>query len=154
MKMEVPMKMKVNQKAPDFELRDQHGTSFRLSENLGRRLLLVFYPGDDTSVCTRQLCEYRDHVEEFTGLGVEVVGISRDAAESHRRFRDRYDLPFTLLSDPDLAVAGLYGCHGMLGMKRGVFLVDEDGMVRYAHVETVALFKRGADELIGAIGKL
>lgn len=137
-------------KAPDFELPDQDGKTFRLAEHDGW-LLLVFYPGDETPVCTRQLCEYRDGFEDFRGLGVEVVGISADDAESHRKFRQRRELPFRLLSDENLAVAGQYGCKGMLGMKRGVFLLDPERICRYAHVEAVAVFRRGRDELLEAI---
>jgi len=137
-------------KAPEFELPDQDGNKFRLADHDGW-LLLVFYPGDDTPVCTRQLCEYRDGFEEFQGLGVEVVGISADDAESHQKFRQRRELPFRLLSDEDLAVAGQYGCKGMLGMKRGVFLLDPERICRYAHVEAVAVFRRGRDELLEAI---
>jgi len=139
------------EQAPDFELPDQDECAFRLADQRGRWLLLVFYPGDETPVCTRQLCEYRDGVEEFAGLGVDVIGISADSAESHRRFRDRRELPFTLLTDANLSVAKRYGCKGLMGMKRGVFLVDPDGVCRYAHVESVAVFRRGRDELVEAI---
>lgn len=146
--------LQVNDTAPDFELPDDRGQTFRLSARRGRRVLLVFYPGDDTPVCTRQLCDYRDGVEAFAGLGVEVVGISHDSAESHRRFRDKYDLPFTLLTDGDLEVARRYDSKGLLGMKRSVFLVDENGVIRYLHVESVALFRRKRDELLDAIRAL
>ena len=148
------MSIRIGQQAPDFSLLDEHGGQFTLSAQSGQRTLLVFYPGDDTPVCTRQLCDYRDGIETFAGLGVNVVGISRDDAESHRRFRQRHDLPFTLLSDTDMAVSEQYGCRSMLGMKRGVFLVDEAGIVQYAHVETVAAFRRRREELIEAIQAL
>jgi thioredoxin-dependent peroxiredoxin len=148
------MSILIGQPAPDFTLPDDAGGQFKLSERSGRRVLLVFYPGDDTPVCTRQLCDYRDGIETFADLGVEVVGISRDDAESHQRFRARHDLPFVLLTDADLAVAAAYGCRGLLGMKRGVFLVDESGIVRYAHVEAVAAFRRRREELIEAIKAL
>lgn len=148
------MTIRTGDAAPDFSLPDQDDRVFTLSEQGGKRLLLVFYPGDDTPVCTRQLCDYRDGIEQFADLDVEVVGISGDDAESHRRFRDKHGLPFTLLSDPDLAVADRYGCKGLLGMKRGVFLVDEASIVRYAHVEAVAVFRRSREELIEAIQKL
>lgn len=144
----------VGDKAPDFELEADSGGRFRLADLRGRRVLLVFYPGDETPVCTAQLCEYRDGFEDYRQLGVDVVGISRDDAESHRKFKARRSLPFKLLSDSDLAVARKYGAAGMLGMKRAVFLVDEDGILRYAHVEAVALFRRRHDELIGAITRL
>ncbi|RFF28335.1 MULTISPECIES: peroxiredoxin [unclassified Wenzhouxiangella] len=148
------MTIRTGDAAPDFSLRDQDDGLFTLAEHLGKRLLLVFYPGDDTPVCTRQLCDYRDGIEQFADLDVEVVGISGDDAASHRRFRDKHELPFTLLSDPDLAVAEAYGCKSLLGMKRGVFLVDEHGVVRYAHVESVAMFRRSRDELIEVIRHL
>ena len=119
--------LKVNDKAPQFVLPDDQGGQFSLAEQAGQKILLVFYPGDNTPVCTKQLCDYRDGVEAFAGLGVQVVGISDDSAESHRKFRQKYDLPFTLLSDPGLEVAALYDSKGMLGMKRSVFLVDEAG---------------------------
>ncbi|RPH99867.1 MAG: peroxiredoxin [Lysobacterales bacterium] len=146
--------LKVNDKAPLFVLQDDQGGQFSLAEQAGQRLLLVFYPGDNTPVCTKQLCDYRDGVEAFAGLGVKVVGISNDSAESHRKFRQKYDLPFTLLSDPDLEVAALYDSKGMLGMKRSVFLLDEAGVIRYLHIESVALFRRKREELLEAIREL
>jgi peroxiredoxin Q/BCP len=146
--------LKVNDKAPLFVLQDDQGGQFSLAEQAGQRLLLVFYPGDDTPVCTKQLCDYRDGVEAFAGLGVKVVGVSNDSAESHRKFRQKYDLPFTLLSDPELEVAALYDSKGMLGMKRSVFLLDEAGVIRYLHIESVALFRRKREELLEAIRKL
>jgi len=146
--------LKVGDKAPDFTLQDDTGAEFKLSAQLGRKWLLVFYPGDDTPVCTRQLCDYRDGVEEFSGLGVSVVGISNDGPDSHRRFKAKYQLPFTLLSDPELKVAAKFDCKGLLGMKRGVFLLDEAGIIRYMHVEALALFRRTREELLQAIGRL
>lgn len=143
--------LKVNDKAPQFVLEDEQGRPFNLSEQAGHKVLLVFYPGDNTPVCTRQLCDYRDGIESFAGLGVEVVGISNDSAESHRKFRAKHNLPFTLLTDADLKVAALYDSKGVLGMKRSVFLVDEQGVIRYLHVESVALFRRKREELLEAI---
>lgn len=142
------------QKAPEIQLPADDGTEFVLSEHLGERILLVFYPGDNTPVCTRQLCEYRDGIESFAELGVTVIGISSDGLESHRKFRQKYALPFILLSDEDLEVAERYGCKGLLGMKRAIFLVDEAGVIRYAHVEALALFKRSASELLAVIAQL
>jgi peroxiredoxin Q/BCP len=143
--------LKINDKAPPFVLQDDQGQQFSLAEQAGRKVLLVFYPGDNTPVCTKQLCDYRDGVEAFAGLGVDVVGISNDSAESHREFRQKHDLPFTLLTDPDLKVAAMYDSKGVLGMKRSVFLVDEEGVIRYLHVESVALFRRKREELLDAI---
>jgi peroxiredoxin Q/BCP len=146
--------IELNSKAPDFSLPGDNGEEYQLSDHVGERVLLVFYPGDNTPVCTRQLCEYRDGIESFSELGVSVVGISSDDLESHRDFRNKHDMPFVLLSDPDLEVAKRYGCKGALGMKRAVFLVDEQGLVRYAHVEALALFRRRADELLEVINAL
>ena len=140
-----------NELAPEFSLLNADDQTFSLSAHKGQKLLLVFYPGDDTPVCTRQLCDYRDGIEQFADLGVQVVGISADDAASHRAFREKYQLPFVLLSDPDLAVAEQYGCKGLIGMKRGVFLLDESHHIRYRHVESVALFRRKRDELLAAI---
>lgn len=148
------MSLQLDEIAPDFSLVDADGQMFSLSEYRGRRLLLVFYPGDDTPVCTRQLCDYRDGIEAFADLGVDLVGISPDNAESHQRFRARHQLPFRLLSDPDLTVAEKYGCRALIGMKRGVFLLDESHRLRYRHVETLALFRRSREELIAAIEAL
>jgi len=146
--------IKVNDTAPGFCLPGHSGAEHYLSDHSGQRVLLVFYPGDNTPVCTRQLCEYRDGIESFAELGVSVVGISSDDLQSHRSFRRKYDLPFVLLSDLDLNVAKLYGCKGRFGMKRAVFLVDETGIVRYAHIEALAVFRRRADELLAAIETL
>jgi peroxiredoxin Q/BCP len=146
--------LEVNDQAPDFTLDDEAGNAFSLSEHRGEMLLLVFYPGDDTPVCTRQLCDYRDGIEAFNGLDVRVVGISKDDAESHRAFKQKHQLPFTLLSDPDLEVADLYDSRGMLGMKRSLFLVDGDGRIRYLHIETLPVFRRAREEVLAAIEAL
>lgn len=138
--------------APDFSLVADDGSAWTLSANRDRRILLVFYPGDGTPVCTAQLCDYRDGVEAFAGLGVDVVGISTDSSESHRRFKARHGLPFTLLTDRGGEVAGRYGAYGLMGMKRAVFLVERDGRIGYARVESVALFRRTREELLDAIG--
>jgi len=142
------MALNVGDQAPEFELSDDAGKRYSLAAKRGTRQLLVFYPGDDTPVCTAQLCDYRDGVEEFAGLGIEVVGISSDDAKSHQRFRAKYDLPFRLLIDEDAAVAKRYGAHGLMGTKRAVFLVDERGRIAYAKVESMSLFRRSREELI------
>jgi len=143
--------IKLNEKAADFELPGDDGEYFRLSGYLGQRLLLVFYPGDNTPVCTAQLCDYRDGIEEFAKLGVTVVGISSDDIDSHRKFKAKHSLPFILLSDTDYSVAKQYGCKGALGIKRAVFLLDEKGIVRHTHIEALSLFRRKADELLTII---
>ena len=146
--------LQVSDKAPDFTLSDENGLPFTLSAQRGQSILLVFYPGDNTPVCTRQLCEYRDGVEAFTGLGVRVVGISNDSATSHQKFKAKHGLPFTLLTDPELLVAAQYDSKGMFGMKRSVFLIDGKGVLRYLHIEKLALFRRTSEELVQAISGL
>jgi len=146
--------LQVNDKAPEFNLKDEEGRAFSLAAHRGERVLLVFYPGDNTPVCTRQMCDYRDGIEAFAGLGVRVVGISNDDADSHRKFKAKYDLPFTLLTDSDLAVAERFDSKGLMGMKRSVFLIDEKGVIRYKHIESLAMFRRSRDELLREIARL
>lgn len=150
----VPRMLQVNDKAPEFNLKDEEGRAFSLAAHRGERVLLVFYPGDNTPVCTRQMCDYRDGIEAFAGLGVRVVGISNDDADSHRKFKAKYNLPFILLTDSDFAVAERYDSKGLLGMKRSVFLIDEKGVIRYKHVESLAMFRRSRDELLREIAAL
>ena len=146
--------LKVNDKAPHFVLPNSEGNAFDLAEQSGRKTLLVFYPGDNTPVCTKQLCDYRDGIESFEGLGVDVVGISNDNAETHRKFSAKHGLPFTLLTDADLKVAEQYDSKGMLGMKRSIFLVDEAGVIRYLHIESLSVFRRKREELLEVIENL
>lgn len=146
--------VQLNELAPDFCLPSDDGVDFRLSDHRGERLLLVFYPGDGTPVCTAQLCEYRDGIEAFSDLGVRLIGISPDGEDSHRRFREKHQFSFELLSDEKLEVARQWGCKGPFGMKRAVFLIDEQGRVRYAHVEALALFRRRTKELLEVISAL
>lgn len=148
------MSLAVGQTAPDFTLPNHLGQDFNLAAQRGKKIVLVFYPGDNTPVCTRQLCEYRDGMAEFEELGVDVVGISHNDADSHQRFRDKHQLPFTLLTDKGLKVAEQYGCKGLLGMKRGVYILDEQGVIRYAHVESVSVFRRRREELVEALAAM
>ena len=146
--------LQLNDMAPELSLMDEQGRAFTLSDHRGERLLLAFYPGDNTPVCTRQMCDYRDGVEAFAGLGVRVIGISTDSADSHRKFKAKHKLPFTLLTDTDMGVAERYDSKGLMGMKRSVFLIDEEGVIRYKHVESLAMFRRSRDELLKAIAGL
>ena len=146
--------LNIGDPAPPFSLKDDQGDYFSLADHAGQKILLVFYPGDNTPVCTRQLCDYRDGIEAFEGLGVRVVGISNDSVESQRVFKAKNSLPFTLLSDPGLEVAEQYDSKGIMGVKRSVFLLDEEGVIRYLHVETVSLFRRKRDELLRMIEAL
>ena len=115
--------------APDFALPDQEGRQRRLTELLGDGpLILYFYPADFTAGCTREACDFRDLHGRILGAGLKVVGVSPQSPESHRRFRDKYALPFTLLSDEDKSVIKAYGVEGPLGIgvRRATYLVGKD----------------------------
>ena len=117
--------------APDFTLPDQDGTPVTLSGLRGKNVVLVFYPADETRVCRQQLCEFRD-VRQLAGdRGVLVYGINPGSAESHSSFRNKQNLPFPLLVDADKRVASLYHANGLI-VKRTVYLVGRDGMIRFA----------------------
>jgi thioredoxin-dependent peroxiredoxin len=124
--------------APDFELSSDAGETVRLSELRGKPVVLYFYPKDDTPGCTAQACGIRDAYGEFEQEGAVVLGVSPDDERSHGKFRDKYDLPFTLLADTDHQVAEQYGVWGekqyrgrtYLGVKRWTFVIDEDGNVK------------------------
>ena len=124
--------------APAFTLTDQDGTKTSLKDFAGRHLILYFYPKDDTPGCTKEACGFRDAWRELQKLGVVVLGVSGDSAESHQKFKAKYKLPFPLLSDPDKKVMTKYGAYGekvlygkkTVGMIRSTFVIDGDGVVR------------------------
>jgi peroxiredoxin Q/BCP len=126
--------------APDFTLTSDAGDAVTLSSLQGSPVVLYFYPKDDTPGCTRQACGIRDVYREFQDRGAVVLGVSRDDSESHRRFREKYDLPFALLSDPDHEVCDAYGVWGerknygktYMGINRSTFVIDRDGTVAKA----------------------
>jgi len=117
--------------APDFILPDDAGNQIRLSAMRGKNVVLVFYPGDNTPGCTRQLCQLRDSWENLRARGVEVFGVNPQSAKSHDGFRRRYSLPFPLLVDTGRKVASLYNANGII-VKRTVYLVGTDGVIRFA----------------------
>ena len=139
--------------APDFELPGTDGP-FRLSDHRGERVVLLFYPGDDTPVCTRQFCSYRDS-ESFDELGATVVGISGQDVESHSEFSAKHGLGVPLLADTDSAVAKAYGAHqAVVGTRRAVVIIDEDGRVAFRHDHALGLSYMTADEIAEALAKL
>lgn len=140
------------EKAPSFELDSTHGRISLASRLASGAVLLVFYPADDSPVCTRQLCDYRDHLQEFAGLGVEVLGINPESLDSHRAFAQKHGLPFPLLSDPTRDVCRAYGAVGLLSMtRRSLFLIGRGGRVAYRKTD-LPIFHRTADELRKVIG--
>jgi thioredoxin-dependent peroxiredoxin len=139
-------KPQLGEPAPDFEL-DGTGGSFRLSDHRGERVILLFYPGDNTAVCTKQFCSYRDNAEAFGALDATVVGISSQSVDSHQGFTAKHGLNVPLLADEGGAVAKQYGAHTpVVGTKRAVIIVDEDGVVRHRHDHLLGLdFQSVAD---------
>jgi peroxiredoxin Q/BCP len=143
----------VNEPAPDFVLKDGNGAEWRLSDHRGKVVVLLFYPGDETPVCTRQMCSVRDRWEDYRATGAEVVGISSDSIESHKKFAEHHDLPLRLLSDPDRSVARLYGAISLIPgrVSRSVFVIDANGILRHSDVRPIGLFKPKDDDNIAAI---
>ena len=148
--------IKVNEKAPDFTLKNESGIEVSLHDFLKNApVLLAFYPGDFTPVCTMQLCEYRDSYKDYLDLGIQLVGISGDSIESHKKFIDQRKFKFSLLSDPDHKIAKKFGMKDLFGMsKRGLVLVDTSGIVRSVTVEVVSLFYRKHQKVLDDIKKV
>ena len=137
----------VGDEAPDFELEGTAGR-FKLSEHRGEKVLLLFYPGDETTSCTKQFCSYRDNAEAFGALGVTAVGISSKDVASKQRFAEHHDLNVPLLADPDRAVAELYDASSkrMKMTKRAAIIIDEEGRVAHRHDHALGLdFQTVAD---------
>ena len=115
--------------APNFTLLDQNGTEHSLADYQGSWVIVYFYPKDDTPGCTQEACMIRDNYDGFEELGVTVLGISKDSVTTHKKFADKYDLPFTLLADTGQSVIGEYGANGLLFNKRATFLINPDGKI-------------------------
>ena len=145
--------LSVNEPAPDFTLKDGNGDDWRLSDQRGKVVVLLFYPGDETPVCTRQMCSVRDRWDDYLATGAEVVGISSDSVESHKNFAQHHSLPLRLLSDSERAVAKLYGAESFIPgrVARAVFVIDPKGILRYRDVRPIGLFKPKDDATIAAI---
>ena len=148
--------LEAGEKAPDFTAKDQDGNKVKLSDFKGKKVVLYFYPKDDTPGCTKQACSLRDGFPKLKKNNIEVLGVSIDDKESHRKFIEKYDLPFTLLADTDKKVVNKYGVYGeknmygkkYMGTKRTTFLIGEDGKI-------IKIFKRvkvaeHADEVLEA----
>jgi peroxiredoxin Q/BCP len=126
-----PDPLPVGSPGPDFTANDQQGSPVQLSRLRGHNVVLVFYPGDDTSVCTAQLCEFRDRWSEAQKRDMLVFGVNPAGAQSHQKFRDKYSLPFPILVDQGRRIASLYKCNSLI-IRRTVYLIGPDGLIRYA----------------------
>jgi len=146
-------KADVGQTAPDFTLPDGAGQGWKLSDQRGKVVVLLFYPGDETPVCTRQMCSVRDRWDDYSATGAEVVGISTDSVESHKQFAEHHDLPLRLLSDKGGDVARMYGAKSLIPGKvaRSVFVIDANGVIRYREVRPLGLFRPKDEDVLRTI---
>jgi len=147
--------MKIGENAPDFTLKDGDGNDWKLSEQKGKTVVLLFYPGDDTPVCTKQLCSVRDNWADYQATGATVVGISTDSAASHKGFAEKHNLPLTLLADETGEVIEKYSVNSWLPGRsaRSVVVVDKTGVVRYHKTESLSLFRPKDDDILSAIAQ-
>lgn len=142
----------VGDRAPDFELPGTGGHSYRLDEYEGRGLILAFYPGDFTAVCTKQFCSYRDDEQRIKDLGLDVLGVSPQSVASHERFIKKYDLSVPLLADELKQVARDYGVLGPGGfVRRAIFVIDGDLVIRHRDAKLLGLSYDSADDLTQAV---
>lgn len=160
-------KVDVGDEAPDFELAGTDGLNFKLSERRGHNVVLAFYPGDATTVCTAQFCSYRDKADRLAELDAQVVGISPQSVDSHERWTEEQEIQLPLLADEDLAVSKLYGVTGWIGplakltqlehapggryIQRALFIVDREGIVRYRHVSRTGARFQTVDDIERAL---
>jgi len=153
------MALQIGDPAPDFTLPDQAGTAVKLSQFKGQRVVIYFYPKDDTPGCTKEACNFRDQWGAFEKQAITVLGISKDGASSHAKFIAKYDLPFTLLSDAEpCPVAAAYGSYGLkkfmgkeyMGIMRHTFVVDAEGKIEkiYTKVKSETM----ADDILSDLG--
>ncbi len=142
--------------APDFSTTDADGSPVKLSDFRGQKVVLYFYPKDNTPGCTKEACSFRDSFSEFEKQGIKVLGVSLDSESAHKKFIEKYDLPFTLLADTDRSVSEAFGVYGQkqfmgrkfMGINRTTFLIDEDGKIKkiFAKVKV----DEHADEVLNA----
>jgi peroxiredoxin Q/BCP len=146
------MSVSVGDVAPEFTLQGTGDKTYSLSAFRGQPVVLVFYPGDDTPVCTKQLNSYNNELSAFESVGAQVLAISAQDLASHEQFASKHGFQFPLLADTEKTVAGLYGTVGPLGFpRRSVFVIDGQGIVRYAHRAIAGLTFRPVEELVAAV---
>jgi peroxiredoxin Q/BCP len=147
-------KLNVGDRAPDFELPGTGDKTYRLSDYRGRKLVLAFYPGDFTAVCTKQFCSYRDQSDKLDNLGADVLGVSAQSVASHERFAEEKRLNVPLLADEDKSVARAYGVLAGPVVRRAIFVIDEEGIVRHRKVTLTGLTYESADDLERAVASI
>lgn len=140
----------IGQLAPEIDLLDGNGERWQLSAQRGKTVVLLFYPGDETPVCTKQLCSVRDNWEQYVATGAEVVGINTDSVEKHHSFIANHKLPMRLLSDGDGHVVRAYDMKAIFGTRRGVVVIDQQGYIRFRRV-VMPIFRPSDDEVLQAI---
>jgi peroxiredoxin Q/BCP len=147
-------KLNAGDPAPDFELPGTGEKTYRLSDYRGRKLVIAFYPGDFTAVCTKQFCSYRDQSDKLDVLGADVLGISPQSVDSHERFSEEKRLNVPLLADVDKSVARAYGVLAGPMVRRAIFVVDEEGIVRHRKVTLAGLSYESVDDLQRAVAAI
>jgi peroxiredoxin Q/BCP len=144
-------KLNVGDPAPDFSLPGTGGKTYNLADYRGRKVVLAFYPGDFTAVCTKQFCSYRDQGDRLDRLGADVLGISPQSVDSHERFSEEKRLNVPLLADEDKRVARAYGVVAGPMVRRAIFVIDEQGVVRHRKVTLAGLSYESVDDLERAV---
>jgi len=147
-------KADVGDPAPDFELPGTGGRTYELSEYRGRKLVLAFYPGDFTVVCTKQFCSYRDEGERLDAIDAEVLGISPQSVDSHERFTEEKRLNVPLLADEDKAVAKAYGVLAGPLVRRAIFVIDEQGTIRHRKASLAGLSFETVGDIEAAVDSI
>ena len=151
--------LQIGMKAPDFTLNDQHGNAVSLSDFAGKKVVLYFYSKDNTPGCTRQACAFAESYEAFKAQDIAVIGVSKDSVASHVKFAEKFSLPFTLLSDPELKAIEPYGVwqekkmcgKTCMGVVRTTFIIDENGMI--SHVMPKVKPDTNAADILALLGK-
>ena len=150
--------LEIGTKAPDFTLPDQNGNMHSLSEYRGKKVILYFYPKDNTAGCTKQACGFAERYPQFTEKGAVVLGVSKDSVASHKKFEEKYGLPFTILSDPELVAIQAYDVwqekknYGKtyMGVVRTTYLIDENGKIVKAFEKVKAA--DNPEQMLGELG--
>lgn len=145
--------MKIGDNAPNFALKDGNGNAWELETYRGKTVVLLFYPGDNTPVCTKQLCSVSDNWNDYLKTGAEIVGISTDSLDSHKNFAEKYNFPFRLLSDEKGEVVEKYHVKSWLPGRsaRAVVIIDKHGKIAYYKVQSLSLFRPDEAEVLNAI---